>query len=113
MDTSVMPFVSLRLISAVQHLYFFVAAPALFAPLGIILITSRVLPRSFGYLAFVLAGTFAGLGLAFIRSLTLPAAVTAFGAVQGLWWLAVSITLLVRSWRIEGSQPQSSRLITS
>ena len=36
-DPPMMPFISLRLISAVQHLYFIVAAPALFLPLGIVL----------------------------------------------------------------------------
>ena len=33
-DPAIMPYVSLRLIAAVQHLYFIVAAPALFCPLG-------------------------------------------------------------------------------
>src|SRR6516225_2983101 len=33
-DPAVMPTVSLQFIHAVQHLYFFVAAPALFFPLG-------------------------------------------------------------------------------
>lgn len=95
-DPPVMPFVSLRLISAVQHLYFFVAAPVLFVPLGLILINSRVLPHLFGYLALALAGTFTALGIAFIRTLTLPAAVTGFGAVQAVWWLAASISLIAR-----------------
>jgi hypothetical protein len=38
-DPALMPSISLRLISAVQHLYFIVAAPTLFLPLGIILIS--------------------------------------------------------------------------
>lgn len=95
-----MPIVSINLIYAVQHLYFIAAAPALFLPLGIIIIHSRILPRLFGYLALGLAATFAGLGLAFMLTLRLPDAVTAFAGVQGLWWLAAAITLVLRSGRI-------------
>src|SRR5580704_16342740 len=54
-DPAIMPFVSLRLISAVQHLFFIVAAPTLFLPLGIALVSSSILPRLFGYLALLLA----------------------------------------------------------
>lgn len=96
-DPPMMPFVSLGFISAVQHLYFIVAAPALFLPLGIILVGSRVLPSILGYLALLLAAAFAALGAVYLLSLTLPAGVTAFGAVQALWWLAAAITLVVRS----------------
>jgi hypothetical protein len=96
----VMPSISLKLISAVQHLYFIVAAPALFLPLGIILVRSPILPRVFGYLALSLAAAFAALGVIFMLRLTLPDAVTAFGGVQALWWLAAAITLIVRGGKI-------------
>lgn len=96
-DPVMMPFISLNLISAVQHLYFIVAAPALFLPLGIVLVRSRVLPKIFGYLALVLAAIFAGLGAIFLLRLTLPDAVTAFAGVQALWWLAAAVALMVRS----------------
>jgi hypothetical protein len=43
--------ISLDLISAVQHIYSLVAAPALFLPLGVVILRSRVLPHVFGYLA--------------------------------------------------------------
>ena len=95
-DPESMTSVSLRLIYAVQHLYFVVAAPALFLPLGIVLLTSRILPRLFGYLAVFLGFAFAILGIAFIFTLVLPTAVTACGGIQGLWWLAAAITLTVR-----------------
>ena len=52
-DPAMMPPISLKLISAVQHLYFIVAAPALFLPLGIVLVSSPILPRLFGYLALL------------------------------------------------------------
>lgn len=96
-DPPMMPFISLNLISAVQHLYFIVAAPTLFLPLGIVLVGSRILPRVFGYLALLLAIAFAALGAIYMLALTLPAGVTAFGGVQGLWWLAAAIALVVRS----------------
>jgi hypothetical protein len=96
-DPNVMTSISLRVISAVQHLYFIVAAPAVFLPLGIILVRSRILPRIFGHLALILAAAFAALGAIFMLRLALPAWVTAFAAVQGFWWLAAGITLVIRS----------------
>lgn len=38
----------------IQHLYFIVAAPAVFVPLGVVIRGSRVLPRAFGTLAILL-----------------------------------------------------------
>ena len=99
-DPEVMTPISLRVILAVQHLYFIVAAPALFLPLGIALITSRVLPRVFGYLAVLLAALFAALGIAFLQTLILPPKVTAFAAVQALWWFAAAIALIARSGKV-------------
>ena len=96
-DPEVLPFISLRLISAVQHLYFMIAAPALFFPLGIVLLGSPVLPRLFGYLALLLAVVFESLGVIFLLTLTLPAAVTAVAGIQALWWLAAAVTLVVQS----------------
>ncbi len=89
--------VSIDLIHAVQHLYFIVAAPALFLPLGAVILGSYVLPRVFGYLALVLGAAFAILGVVSLYSLTLPAVVTAFAGLQTLWWLAAAITLIVRA----------------
>lgn len=95
-DPAQMPLVSLALISAVQHLYFIVAAPSLFFPLGIVLLGSAVLPRVFGHLALLLAGLFAVLGAAFMLRLILPDYVTAFAGVQALWWFAAAIVLIAR-----------------
>ncbi|MGC1448750.1 MAG: hypothetical protein WA830_01815 [Candidatus Sulfotelmatobacter sp.] len=99
-DPPMMTSVSLRLIYAAQHLYFIVAAPALFLPLGLVVLRSPILPRGFGYLGILLGAAFAILGIAFLHTLTLPVAVTAFAGVQALWWLAAAITLMVRSGRI-------------
>lgn len=65
------------------------------------------LPRVFGYLALLLAAAFAGLGVIFMLRLALPDAVTAFGGVQALWWLAAAVTLIVRGGKfpsIEGKE---------
>lgn len=103
-DPAMLPSISLGMISAAQHLYFIVAAPSLFLPLGIILASSCILPRVFGYLALVLAGAFAVLGAIFMLRLILPASVTAFAGVQALWWLAAAITLILRSAALSASQ---------
>jgi hypothetical protein len=88
---------SLAVIAAVQHLYFIVAAPAVFFPLGAVIYRSDVLPKIFGYLAMGLACLFGVLGAVFMIKLNLPDSVTACAAVQALWWLAAAITLIVRS----------------
>jgi len=102
-DPPMMPYISLKLISAVQHLYFMVAAPTLFLPLGVTLVGSRILPRLFGYLALLLATAFAGLGVIFLLTLTLPGKVTGFAGVQALWWLAAALVLIARSRTIANS----------
>jgi hypothetical protein len=99
--------ISLEFIHAVQHLYFIVAAPALFLPLGSVIISSHVLPRIFGYLALVIGAIFAITGVVSLYSLTLPALVTAFAGVQAFWWLAAAITLIVRTEKIPHVAPTS------
>lgn len=99
-DPVIMPAISLRLTNAVQHLYFIVAAPALFFPLGLVLLGSRILPRALGYLALVLAAGFAALGVLFLLTLRLPDAVTASASIQPIWWIAAAITLMVKSRKI-------------
>ena len=89
--------IGIRLISSVQHLYFIVSAPSLFLPLGMVLITSRIIPRVLGYLAVGLGGTFAVVGIASLFTLALPGSVTSLGSIQALWWLAAALSLLLRS----------------
>jgi hypothetical protein len=96
-DPPTMGLTSFALIHASQHLYFIVGAPALFLPLGAVILGSTVLPRVFGYLALLLGVAFALVGVISLYSLTLPVGVTAFAAVQTLWWLAAAIALVVRS----------------
>jgi len=103
-DPTTMPDISLVLISAVQHLYFIVAAPALFLPLGVVLLRSAVLLRLFGHLALALAAIFVTSGTVYMLRLTLPGFVLALGGVQALWWLAAAVTLIVRSAAFSTSQ---------
>src|SRR5262245_46897454 len=102
-EPELMTSVSIKLISAVQHLYFIVAAPTLFLPLGITLLGSRILPKALGYLALLLATAFSALGAVFMLTLTLPSWVTALAGVQGLWWLAAAIALMIRSGHLAGT----------
>src|SRR5215467_10136099 len=48
--------VSLDLIKTAQRLFPMLAAPAVFFPLGAVILDSRVLPPALGYLSLVLAG---------------------------------------------------------
>jgi hypothetical protein len=88
--------ISFVLIRAAQHLYFIIAAPALFLPLGLIILGSDVLPRILGYLAIVLAAAFALAGVFTLLDLTVPVGVQVAASVQVLWWLTAAITFIMR-----------------
>src|SRR5215469_14228491 len=75
-----MPEISYALIHSVQHLYFIVAAPALWLPLGLVILGSGVLPRILGYLALVLAAGYALAGFVTLLDLTVP--VSAYPAAR-------------------------------
>jgi hypothetical protein len=86
--------ISLDLIAAIQHLFPLVAAPAVFLPVGIVIINSRVLPHLFGYLALALGGIFAIAGFVFLFApILLFVVILSF--LQGVWFLAAAITLLI------------------
>ena len=95
-NPAAMGLISLALIHSVQHLYFIVGAPALFIPLGVVILGSRLLPPVLGYLAIVLGAAFAIAGVVYLFDLTLPVLVQAFASIQVLWWLAAAIMLIVR-----------------
>jgi hypothetical protein len=95
-NPAAMGLISLALIHSVQHLYFIVGAPALFIPLGVVILGSCLLPRVLGYLALVLGAAFAIAGVVYLFDLTLPVLVQAFASIQVLWWLAAAIMLIVR-----------------
>jgi len=93
-----MPGTSMALIHSVQHLWFIVAAPALWLPVGLVILGSHVLPRILGYLAIALAAGYALAGVFTLFDSTVPSAVQiAAGVVPALWWLAATGTLLRRA----------------
>jgi hypothetical protein len=89
--------ISYVLIGSVQHLYFIVAAPALWLPLGLVILGSGVLPRILGYLALALAAGYALAGVATLLDLTVPVAVQISASVQVLWWLAAAGAVIIRA----------------
>lgn len=86
-----MSLLSLHLISAVQHLYFILAAPAVFLPFGCALLQLGF--RLLGWSAVGLGALFAIIGCATIFAQVLPNPVTMLGAVQALWWLAATVVI--------------------
>ena len=107
-NPATMGLISEDLIHAVQHLYFIVAAPALFLPLGVVILGSDVLPRVLGYLALVLGAIFAVLGVVSLYSLILPVVVIAFAGLQTFWWLAAAIMLIVRTIKVPDVKIEAS-----
>jgi hypothetical protein len=89
------PLISMDMIHAVQHLFSMVAAPVVFLPLSAVILSSRVLPRGFGYAGLAIGGLFAVMGiLVLFYPWQYMVDDLAFG--QALWWLAAAITLLFR-----------------
>jgi hypothetical protein len=91
-----MPETSLALIYSVQHLWFIVAAPAVWLPTGLVILGSGVLPRILGYLAVVLAAGYALAGVVTLLDSTVPPVVQISAGVPTLWYLAAAGTLLRR-----------------
>jgi hypothetical protein len=94
--------IALDLTKAVQHGFSMVAAPAVFLPLAVVILGSRVLPAIFGYLALALGVIFAVLGLVGLFS-PLQNVVNILAGLQGVWFLAAAITLLVMRVDTRGS----------
>jgi len=86
-----MALMGLHLIGAVQHLYFIVAAPALFLAFGPAL--TRLGFPVLGWSAVGLGVVFALLGCLTILSQTLPDRVTLLGALQAIWWFVAALRI--------------------
>jgi len=102
------PLISLDLIHALQRMYFVVTAPAVFFPLGYIILSRqsvRTLPRAYGYATLALAILFVALGVAdlFVQ---LQAVDDVVGSIQGVWWLLAAIALLMRSGKFAATATQ-------
>jgi hypothetical protein len=104
-----MALISLELIRAVQHLYFIVAAPVFFLPLGMVILSSAVLPRLLGYLALVLGAVFAIAGVVTLLSLSVPVVVQAAASIQVVWWVAAAIILIMRMGKASATVPVKER----
>jgi uncharacterized membrane protein len=74
--------------------YWLMLAPALFLPLGTVLLSWQALRGVFGYLMLLLAVVFAALGV--------------LAGIQAIWWLAAAITLVARNGK-GGSPSQELR----
>ena len=77
--------------------YWLMVAPALFLPLGTVLLSWQVLRGTYRNLVLLSAVVFAALGVIFLLTLTLPDAVTVLGGVVGIWWLAAALTFVARN----------------
>jgi hypothetical protein len=77
------------------YLYPIVPAPVIFLALGTILLGSHLLPRVFGYLAFILGIAFAVVGLVGLFTTSLLTIIVL--SLQALWVLAAAITFLIRA----------------
>jgi hypothetical protein len=93
--------------------YWLMLAPAMFLPLGIVLLSSQVRRGLFGFVVLPLAVVFAALGTIFLFTLTLPDEVTVLAGAQAVWLLAAAITLLARNGKQRGRQSQEFRTAKS
>jgi hypothetical protein len=91
---------SFDIMSVFTYVYPIVPAPVIFLALGTILVSSRILPRAFGLLAFGLGIAFAVVGL--VGLFTTSLLTIGVLSLQGLWVLAAAITFMVRSKVLSG-----------
>jgi cytochrome c biogenesis factor len=89
--------------------YWLIFAPALFLPLGTVLLSSQARRGIVGYLVLLLAVAFAALGVIVLLALPLLDAVTALAGVLAIWCLAAAITLVARKAKKRRSQSQQLR----
>jgi len=93
--------------------YWLMFAPALFLPLGTILLSSQARRGIVGYLVLLLAVAFAALGVIFLFTLPLRDAATALAGVLAIWCLAATITLIARNGKQRRAHPQVLRTAKS
>ncbi len=88
--------ISFDLTNVFVHIFLMVPAPVFFISLGAVLVRSQILPPLLGYLALVLGGAFAILGLLGLLS----AAALSFSTVlllgQEIWIIVAAVTLIFR-----------------
>lgn len=93
--------------------YWLIFAPALFLPLGTVLLSSQARRGIVGYLVLLVAVAFAAVGVIFLLTLPLRDAVTALAGILAIWCLAAAITLVARKAKQRHSQSQELRTAKS
>jgi len=93
--------------------YWLMFAPALFLPLGTVLLSSQARRGIVGYLLLLLAVAFAVLGVILLLALLLRDAVTVLAEVLAIWSLAAAITLVARNAKQRRAQSQGLRTAKS
>lgn len=86
---------SFDIMTVFTYIYPIVPAPVLLLSLSAVLLSSRVLPRVFGYVALILGIAFEIVGL--LSLFTTSLLTIAVLSLQGLWALAAAIAWLVRA----------------
>jgi hypothetical protein len=86
--------VAFDLMSRFVQLFPVVPAPAVYLPLGSILLRSRVLPRWLAITALALGGAFLAVGVAEIFLPVAQAIAAGLAAVQAIWIVAAALALL-------------------
>jgi cytochrome c biogenesis factor len=89
--------------------YWLMVAPALFLPLGTVLLSWQALRGTFRNLVLLLGVVFAALGVTFLLTLTLADVVTVFAWVLAIWSLVAAITCVVRNRRIRRQRVSKTR----
>jgi cytochrome c biogenesis factor len=89
--------------------YWLIFAPALFLPLGIVVLSAQVRRGIVGYLVLLLAVALAALGVIFLLTLPLRDTVTVLAGVIAIWCFSAAITLVARKAKQRRSQAQELR----
>jgi hypothetical protein len=92
--------------------YWLVFPPALFLPLGTVLLSPHLLRGSFGYMVLLLSVAFASLGIIFLLTLTLADAVTILAGLLAMWCLAAAIVRVARMKNKALAPPKNTQVLS-
>ncbi len=102
--------VSINLIKAIQHAYVIAPAPANLLALGVVLLSSHLMPRIFGYLALLLGTALGVLGLVG-TFIPLQQVIDLVLTVQEVWYAAIAIALIVTVKQVSLAQPANKHTL--
>jgi hypothetical protein len=89
--------------------YWLIFAPALFLPLGTVLLSPQLVRGNVGYMLLLLSVAFAAAGMILLFTLPFADGVTALAGVLAMWCLAAEIRHLALKEAERGRQPQKLR----